>query len=112
MTLSGWGEMLTIFVDETDRHGRQPLYTEIVSRARKAGLAGATVLQGSEGFGADALMHRAHAFGLSQQRRVVIIIVDAPDRIEAFMPQVEDVVQEGLVMRERLEVLVYGGRER
>jgi PII-like signaling protein len=112
MRLAGRGEMLTIFVGETDRHGHQPLYTEIVSRARKAGLAGATVLQGAEGFGAAAHLHRAHAFALSQDLPVVIVIVDSPDRIEAFMPVVDELVQEGFVMREGLEVLVYRGRER
>ncbi|MCA1845462.1 MAG: DUF190 domain-containing protein [Actinobacteria bacterium] len=112
MTLSGRGEMLTIFIGETDRHGRQPLYTEIVSRARQVGLAGATVLRGAEGFGATALVHRSHAFGLSEDLPVVVVIVDEPERIEAFMPVVDELVTEGLVVREGLEVLVYRGERR
>lgn len=112
MRLSGWGEMLTIFVGETDRHGHQPLYTELVFRARKAGLAGATVLRGAEGFGATAHLHRAHAFALSEELPIVVIIVDEAERIEAFMPVVEELVTEGLVVREGLEVLVYRGGRR
>ncbi|MCA1842356.1 MAG: DUF190 domain-containing protein [Actinobacteria bacterium] len=112
MRLSGWGEMLTIFVGETDRHGHQPLYTELVSRARSAGLAGATVLRGAEGFGAGAHLHRAHVFALSEELPVVVIIVDEAERIEAFMPVVDELVTEGLVMRERLEVLVYRAGKR
>jgi PII-like signaling protein len=112
MRLSGWGEMLTVFVGETDKHGRQPVYTEIVSRARRAGLAGATVLRGAEGFGTSAHLHRTHAFALSEEKPVVIVIVDEPERIEAFMPVIEELVTEGLVMRERVEVLVYRGGKR
>jgi PII-like signaling protein len=112
VTLTGRGEMLTILIGETDRHGRQPLYTEIVSRARRAGLAGATVLRGAEGFGAAARLHREHALAVTQDVPVAIIIVDEPAKIEAFMPVVDELVTEGLVMRERLDVLVYRGRKR
>lgn len=110
MTLTGRGEMLTILVGETDRHGRQPLYTEIVSRARRAGLAGATVLRATEGFGAAARVHREHVLAVSQDVAVAVIIVDDPAKIEAFMPVVAELVTEGLVMREALDVMVYRGR--
>jgi PII-like signaling protein len=104
--------MLTIFVGETDRHGHQPLYTEIVARARKAGRAGATVLRGAQGFGASAHLRKAHTFTLAEESPVVIVIVDEPQRIEAFLPVIDELVTEGLVLRERLQVLVYRGRGR
>jgi hypothetical protein len=104
--------MLTIFVGETDQHGHQPLYTEIVARARRAGLAGATVLRGAEGFGAAAHLHKLHPLALSEDVPVVIVIVDEPARIEAFMPVVDELVTDGLVLREDVEVIVYRGRRR
>ena len=112
MRLGGWGEMLTIFVGETDRHGHRPLYTEIVARARKAGLAGATVLRGAEGFGASAHLRKTHAFALADESPVVIVIVDEPERIEAFLPVIDELVTEGLVFREGLQVFAYRGRQR
>lgn len=110
MRSEGWGEMLTIFVGETDQHGHQPVYTEIVERAREAGLAGATVLRGVEGFGASAHLRRVHALSLSEDAPVAVVIVDNATRIGAFLPVVEELVTDGLVVRERLQVIVYRGR--
>lgn len=110
MRLEGWGEMLTIFVGETDQHGHRPLYTEIVQRARRAGMAGATVLRGIEGFGASAHLHKVHALQLSDDAPVAIVVVDDAARIESFLSMVEDLVTEGLVVRERLQVIAYRGR--
>jgi hypothetical protein len=104
--------MLTIYVGKTDQYRHHPLYTEIVSRARRAGLAGATVLSGMEGFGASAHLHKSHVFAVIEDVPVAIVIVDDPERIEAFLPVVEELVSAGLVVREGVEVLVYRGQKR
>ncbi len=103
------GKLLRIFVGETDRwHGR-PLYEVIVEEARKRGLAGATAWKGFMGFGAHSRMHTAKILRLSEDLPVVIEIVDAPEKIEAFLPDLETMVQEGLITLERAEVIVYRG---
>jgi PII-like signaling protein len=103
------GKLLRIFVGEADRwHGR-PLYEAIVEEARKRGLAGATVWKGSMGFGAHSRLHTSKILRLSEDLPVVIEIVDASDRIQAFLPQLDEMVQEGLVTLERAEVILYRG---
>ena len=79
----------------------------IVIRAREEGLAGATVLRGMLGFGAHSRIHTAKLLELSQDLPIVVEIVDAPDRIEAFMPDLEKMVGDGLITLERAEVLLY-----
>ncbi len=111
MKLEGPGERLTIYIGETDQHRHRPLYTEIVERAQQAGLAGATVLRGMEGFGASSHIHTTRILRLSEDLPVVIVIVDLPDRIDAFLPQLDDLISEGLVVREQIEIVVYRGRD-
>ncbi len=102
---------LTIYVGESDRvHGR-PLYTEIVHRARDAGLAGATVLRGLEGFGASQVVHTARLVTFSEDLPMVIHLIDTPDRIDAFLPTVDALVSEGVVVRETVDVIKYAARE-
>jgi PII-like signaling protein len=110
MRLEGRGERLTIFVGETDQHGHRPLYTEIVERAQQAGLAGATVLRGIEGFGASSHIHTTRILRLSEDLPVVVVIVDQTERIEAFLPVLDELVTEGLVVREEVEIVTYRGR--
>jgi len=110
MKLEGPGERLTIFLGESDQHGHKPLYTEIVERARDAGLAGATVVRGFEGFGASSRIHTARILRLSEDLPVVVIIVDRADRIDAFLPVLDDLITEGLVVRESVEIVKYVGR--
>ncbi len=110
MNSEGSAERLTIFVGETDRHAHMPLYTEIVHRAHAAGLAGATVLRGIEGFGASNHVHTARILRLSEDLPVMIVIVDTPERLDAFLPQLDDLISEGLVIREPVEVVKYVGR--
>ncbi|MCA1842216.1 MAG: DUF190 domain-containing protein [Actinobacteria bacterium] len=112
MHQEGRGERLTVFVDENDHYHHRPLYVEIIQRARKAGLAGATALRGIEGFGASTVLHEAHALHLSDALPVAIMIIDRSDRIEAFLPTLDELIDEGLVVREPLEVLTYGARGR
>lgn len=110
MKLEGPGERLTIFIGESDQHDHKPLYVEIVERAHAAGLAGATVVRGFEGFGASSRIHTTRILRLSEDLPVVVIIVDATARIDAFLPVLDELITEGLVVREDIEVVKYVGR--
>ena len=110
MKLEGPGERLTIFVGESDQHGHKPLYAEIVERAHQAGLAGATVVRGFEGFGASSHIHTARILRMSEDLPVVVMIVDQVDRIDAFLPTLDELITEGLVVREDVEIVKYVGR--
>ncbi|MGE5361787.1 MAG: DUF190 domain-containing protein [Bacteroidales bacterium] len=107
------GKLLRVFIGEADRwHGR-PLYEAIVDEARKGGLAGATVWKGSLGFGAHSRMHTAKILRLSEDLPVIIEIVDAAEKIEAFVrDHLDGMVQEGLVTVERAEVILYRGPDK
>lgn len=111
MHLEGRAERLTIFVGETDQAGRRPLYTEIVERAHEAGLAGATVLRGIEGYGASSHIHTTRILRLSEDLPVVIVIVDTTERIDSFLASLDDLIVEGLVVREQVDVVWYRGRD-
>lgn len=110
MPITGPAERLTIFVGETDRYGHKPLYTELVHRARAAGLAGATVLHGTEGFGASSRLHVSNPFRLSEDLPAMVVIVDRPERIESFLRNIDGLVGEGLVVRQPVEVLTHRAR--
>jgi PII-like signaling protein len=110
MSLPTEGKLLRIFVGESDHWEGRPLYEAIVLEARKRGLAGATVTKGVMGFGAHSRIHTAKLLELSQDMPMVIEIVDAPDRIEAFMPDLEKMVGDGLITVERAEVRLYRSR--
>src|SRR5512138_246302 len=97
MKIPAEGKLLRIFVGEADRWHGKPLYQAIVEEARQRGLAGATVLKGSVGFGAHSRLHTASILRLSTDLPIVIEIVDAPEKIEAFLPVLDEMVQEGLV---------------
>ena len=106
------GCLLRIFVGESDRHEGRPLHEWIVLRAREAGLAGATVLRGIAGFGAHSRLHTAKILRLSEDLPIVIEIVDAREKIEAFMPVVDQAIREGLATLEKVSVRFYrSGRE-
>ena len=110
MTLPAEGKLLRIFVGESDRWEGRPLYEAIVLEARKRGLAGATVLKGFMGFGAHSRIHTAKLLELSQDLPIIVEIVDAPEKIEAFMPDLERMVGDGLITIERAAVLLYRPR--
>ena len=101
------GYLLRIFLGESDKHDGKPLYEWLVLKAREAGLAGATVLRGIEGFGAHSRLHTAKILRLSEDLPIVIEIVDSRDKIEAFMPVVDQAVVEGLATLERVQVRLY-----
>lgn len=107
MHLPEEAELLRIFVGEDDRHGGRPLYEAIVHAARARGLAGATVLRGTLGFGAHSRIHTAKVLRLSEDLPMVIEIVDRPDRIAAFLPELDSLMDEGLVTLEKVRVIVY-----
>ncbi len=107
MRLPEEAELLRVFLGESDRHGGKPLYEAIVLEARKRGMAGATVLRGIMGFGADSHMHTAKILRLSEDLPIVVEIVDTPDRIAEFLPDLDAMLQEGLITLERARVIVY-----
>jgi uncharacterized protein len=100
--------LLRIFLGENDKHGNLPLYEAIVLKAREMGLAGATVLRGPMGFGHSSHLHTAKILRLSQDLPFVIEIVDAPDKIDAFLPALSEMMGSGLVTLEKVKVLRYG----
>jgi uncharacterized protein len=110
MKLEGSALRLTVFVGEDDQWHHKPLYTEIVHRAHDAGLAGASVLRGVEGYGASSRIHTARLLSLSEDLPVVIVIVDAEEKVRGFLPQLDELVAEGLVMIDPVEVIRYVGR--
>jgi len=110
MTIPEEGTLLRIHIGESDRVGGKPLYEAIVLRAREQGLAGATVLRGSMGFGANSRLHTAKLLRLSGDLPIVIEIVDAAEKIEAFLPALDELLQDGLVTLERVRVLHYRGQ--
>ena len=107
MTIPEDGALLRIFVGESDRHGHQPLYEAIVLKARENGLAGATVLRGVMGYGKHSILHTAKILRLSEDLPMVIEIVDSTDRINAFLPVLEQMIKDGLVTLEHVKVLHY-----
>lgn len=110
MRLNGPAKRLTVFIGESDRYRHTPLSTEIVRRAHQAGLARASVLRGMEGFGASRHVHTTRLLSLSQDLPVVIVIVDQADRIERFALELDELVTEGLVVIDDVEVVRYVGR--
>jgi len=110
MGLSGTASRLTIMIGESDRWHHRPLYTEIVHRAHQAGLAGATVIKGVESFGASSRIHTSRLLSLSEDLPMVVVIVDDDERIRAFLPELDELVGEGLVMIDTVEVIRYVGR--
>jgi PII-like signaling protein len=108
--LQGSATRLSIFIGEDDHWHHKPLYTEIVHRAHSAGLAGASVLRGIEGYGASSRIHTSRLLSLSEDLPVVVVIVDTEERIRGFLPQLDELVTEGLVIIDPVEVIRYVGR--
>ena len=107
MQLPSEAELLRIFIGESDRDGHRPLYERIVEEARRRGMAGATVLRGVMGFGAHSRIHTTRILRLSEDLPIVVEIVDKPERIAAFLPDLDRMIPEGLVTLEKVQVIAY-----
>jgi uncharacterized protein len=107
MMLPEQGQLLRIFIGESDHYHGKPLYEWIVLKAREAGLAGATVLRGIEGFGAASRIHTAKILRLSEDLPLIIEIVDTSEKIEAFLPQIDMAITEGLATIENVNIRLY-----
>ena len=107
MKIEGPGRLLRVFVGESDRWEGRPLHEAIVLRARERGLAGATVLRGLAGFGAHSRIHTAAVLRLSEDLPMVVEIADTPERIAAFLPELDGMVREGMVTVEDVHIVAY-----
>jgi PII-like signaling protein len=107
MKLPSEALLLRIFIGETDKRGGKALYVVIVEEARKRGMAGATVLRGILGFGANSRIHTSKVLRLSEDLPVVVEIVDAQEKIDAFLPELDEMIEEGMVTLEKIRVIAY-----
>lgn len=107
MKISEDGQLLRIFIGESDRWHGKPLYEAIILKAREMGIAGATMMRGLMGFGAASRIHTAKILRLSEDLPIVVEIVDSADKIDALVPVIEEMVEEGLITLEKVRVLQY-----
>lgn len=107
MNLPSEALLLRVFIGESDKVAGKPLHEVIVERARESGIAGATVTRGFMGFGANSRIHTSKVLRLSEDLPIVVEIVDSEDKIEAFLPELNKMISEGLVTLEKVRVIVY-----
>jgi uncharacterized protein len=107
MNIQGPGKILTVFIGNGDRWHGDSLYNAIVQRAKDLGLAGATVTEGIEGYGAHSRIHRAALLELSTDLPIRIEIVDVPEKIDAFLPELEQMVSDGLIIVSDCRIVKY-----
>ncbi|MFG3026624.1 DUF190 domain-containing protein [Streptomyces sp. NPDC048254] len=98
---------MTVYLGEWDQYHHKPAYTEIVHRAHRAGLAGASVFRGFEGFGASSLVHTTSLLDLAEDLPLTVVVIDEEDRVRAFLPQVRDVAPQSLVTLEPLQAVCH-----
>jgi PII-like signaling protein len=108
--LEGEGQLLRIFVGESDHWKGKPLHEAIVQLFRESGLAGTTVIRGITGFGASSHLHTTRLLQLSQDLPLVIEAVDTEEHIAAVLPRLDEMVTEGMMTLERVHVVTYRGR--
>ena len=111
MRLEGEGKLLRIFIGESDHWQGKPLFEAIVELVRKEGLAGATVLRGIEGFGADSHLHTSRILRLSEDLPVVVEVVDTAEHIDRVLPLLDEMVEEGMVTVEDVHVVAYRSKK-
>ena len=107
MKLEGTGLLVRIYLGESDQFHGRPLYQAILERLRERGLAGATVLRGIEGFGAKQHLHSTRILSLSQDLPVLIEVVDSEANIRAVLPELDEMLGDGLMTLEKVEVIAY-----
>lgn len=107
MKLPSESFLLRIFIGESDKINGKPLYEIIVEEARKRGMAGATVLRGFIGFGANSRIHTSKILRLSEDLPMIIEIVDNEERIQSFLPELDKMINEGLITLEKVQVIIY-----
>src|SRR5262249_52363408 len=107
MKISEEGQLLRVFVGESDKWEGKPLYEALVLKARDMGLAGATMLRGLMGYGAASRVHTAKILRLSEDLPVIVEIVDSQEKIASFLPTIDEMVQEGLVTLEKVQIILY-----
>jgi len=107
MQLPSEASLLRVFIGESDKAEGRPLFELIVEKARRRGLAGATAVRGFLGFGANSRIHTSKVLRLSEDLPVVVEIVDAEDKIEAFLPELDAMIGEGMVTLEKIRVIAY-----
>jgi hypothetical protein len=107
MQINENGVLLRVFIGSSDKFGGQPLYEAILRKVRELGLAGATVLRGTEGFGARSVVHKATLLEMSADLPVVIEIVDTDEKIKLILPHLETMVQEGMITMEYVVIILY-----
>lgn len=110
--LTGKNTLLRIYVGEADKVGHDPLHLELLKRARKSGLAGATSIHGMAGFGASSIVHTPHLLQLSSDLPVVIEIVDTNENIRTYLAEVAPLLQGALVTEESVMVHHYAARRK
>jgi uncharacterized protein len=111
MPLPQAGCLLRIFLGEADKHEGRPLYEWLVRRARERGLAGATVIRGLMGYGANSRIHTFKIERLSLDLPIVVEIVDSREKLEAFLAEIDPIVHDGLATLEKAEVRFYRSRQ-
>jgi uncharacterized protein len=107
MTIQDNGVLLRVFIGDSDKFQSKPLHEMIVQKVRELRLAGATVLRGSQGFGARSVIHRAGLLEMSTDLPIVIEIVDSEEKIKTLLPHLETMVQEGMITMEYVKILMY-----
>lgn len=112
MKLMEEGLLLRIFIGESDTYQGKPLYEQIVHQAKLLNLAGATVLRGIMGFGANSRVHTTKFLRLSEDMPLVIEIIDSKPYIDLLMPFLDEAVKEGLITLEKVQIIRYGEHRR
>ncbi|MFD9817182.1 DUF190 domain-containing protein [Streptomyces sp. NPDC059080] len=111
MRITGSALRATVYVGEHDTWHHKPVFVEIVHRARAAGLAGASVFHGIEGFGSSSVIHTSRLLSLSEDLPVAVVLIDTEERIRGFLPQLDEVMGDGLVTLDVCETLRYARNE-
>ena len=107
MKIPADGKLLRIFIGEADQWHHEPLYEAIVHLAKKEGMAGANAIKGFLGFGAKSHMHTVKLLRLSEDLPIIIEIVDSEEKINRFLPHLDEMVKEGLITLEKVHVIMY-----